>query len=133
VTAAQPLPSHRFTVQWDGQDIVGVHRVGALQTTSAGAGVARAPVTLERPAGLDDAFAAWADEAFGGPDATATAKTVRILVHDDRGAPALALVIVGATPVSYSPLGALDAAVSGIAVETLVLTVSDIRRADTAT
>jgi len=73
--------------------------------------VGSGPRRHREPSQPDDAFAARANATFT----------------------ALAFVLEGALPLSYSPLNALDATVSGIAIETLVLSVTDTRRDDGAT
>jgi phage tail-like protein len=128
----EPVGANRFTVEWDGQRIDGVHRVGPLVINQQGASTSCLPVTIERRPGRDPAFETWATHALQpvatGAQADAQRKTVVVTVLDPAGNPAIGFRLDGCLPVAYSPLSQLDADAGLLAVETLTLTVQRITR-----
>ena len=135
----EPLKNFRFRILWDGVPVAGITRIHALRRTtevvrhSEGAdasGTHKSPgkteydaIVLERAISEDRAFEQWASEVwtFGenprvGKDFR---KEVRLEVYDDSGQLALAFKLLRCWVSEYQALPDLDAAATGVAIETV--------------
>jgi hypothetical protein len=122
----EPLTSARFTLSADGQPIVGVVRISALELSGGGIGVTVAPVTITRLVGSDDMFHTWSHDMLGrGGDRTP--RDLTLTVHDAAGERSAAWELRGVMPVTYSPACQLDALTPHVVTETLTVSVTEVR------
>jgi phage tail-like protein len=121
-------------VSWDGTLIAGVTHVrGLAQTTElithreggdpgaahlAAGRTSYGPVTLVRPAGVDDAFTKWAKAVREG--AAAPRKHVRIEIRDRESGRMIAWRLTGAVPIKFDA-PEFNASGNDVAIEELVL------------
>jgi phage tail-like protein len=138
-----PYKNHRFRVQWDGQIIPCLVRMGPLRRSTEvvkyreggdpprvglAPGVSRyEPITLERGLTHDTSFEEWADQVFDATSGTedvalaAFRKDVLVEFMNEAGQVALAYRVLRAWPSEYQVFQGLDALDSEVAIERLVL------------
>jgi phage tail-like protein len=139
-----PYKNFKFRVKWDGRYVAGISAVSGLRRTTEviqhreGGDVSterKSPgltrfdsVRLERGVTHDDAFEAWANSVWrlGAGNGNEVAlrdfrKDVTIELHNEAGQIVLAYRLYRCWPSEYHALPDLDATMSGVAVQVLVL------------
>jgi phage tail-like protein len=139
-----PYKNFKFRVKWDGRYVAGVSAVSGLRrfteviehreggdpsTTRQSPGLTRfEPITLERGVTHDDAFESWANSVWrlGAGAGSEVAlrdfrKDVVIELYNEAGQLALAYKLYRCWPSEYQALPDLDANMSGVAMQLLVL------------
>lgn len=139
-----PYKNFKFRVKWDGRYVAGISAVSGLRRTTEviqhreGGDVSterKSPgltrfdsVRLERGVTHDDAFEAWANSVWrpGAANGNEMAlrdfrKDVIIELHNEAGQIVLAYRLYRCWPSEYQALPDLDATMSGVALQVLVL------------
>jgi phage tail-like protein len=137
-----PYKNFKFRVKWDGRTVAGISAVSGLRRTTdviphrEGGDVSterKSPgltrfdaVRLERGVTHDDAFEAWANSVWrpGAGNEMALRdfrKDVIIELHNEAGQIVLAYKLYRCWPSEYQALPDLDASMSGVALQVLVL------------
>jgi phage tail-like protein len=139
-TRFDPYKDFMFRVKWDGQYVAGLSKMGALKRStdpivhreggdpsherkSPGKTKYEA-VTLERGVTHDQAFAAWADlvHALDNPISLASfRKDIVVDLFNEAGQKVLSYKLFRCWVSEYQALPPLDAAGTGVAIETLKL------------
>jgi phage tail-like protein len=136
-----PYKRFRFRVRWDGEYVAGVSRISGLrratdvvthrdggelnqQRRSPGL-TTWEPITLERGRTHDPEFERWAslvhEVSTGGVALAAFRKDIAIDLFNEAGQKVMSFLVYRCWPSEYTALGQLDARVSEVAFETLVL------------
>ena len=137
-----PYKSFRFTLEWDGQEVLGVSKVGAIKRTTevvkhrSGGENSYShkspgrtdydPITLERGLSHNAAFAAWAlkvsnPEGDALMDLNGFRKNVTLNFKNERGQTALRYFIFDAWVSSWTGSPDLDSNTSVMAIESMTL------------
>jgi len=139
-----PYKGFKFRVRWDGQYVPGICSVsglvwnaqvvsyregGATNTFVEGpGGISFEPLVLTRgrthdPAFEDWAALVWSATAAGGAEVKLNEmrKDISIVLLNEAGQPVMSFIVRRAWPSRYQPLGALDANLATVALESLTL------------
>jgi phage tail-like protein len=133
-----PFENRNFRVKWDGKFIAGVSKVSALRwsaqvTTSRDGGsaieqtrpgtITYEPLALERAAGYDNAFGAWALQVTADQPVPGTGylKDLILDIYEPTGVLVISYKIYRCWPSSFEALSILDAEGNVTVVERLML------------
>jgi phage tail-like protein len=133
-----PFENRNFRVKWDGKFVAGVSKVSALRWTSqvtasrdGGSPIEQTrpgtirfePLALERAAGLDNTFGAWAMQVTADQPLTGTGylKDLLLDIYDPTGVLVITYKIYRCWPSSFEAISVLDAEGNLTIVERLML------------